>query len=216
MTQPRVMRPESWRRQFIADNNARCHYCNRSGSMDIGPDERPWHIDHKQPLARGGADEESNLALACKRCNLTKNVQLYEQFKEFARAAYWVPSDWRASEFELDRLIDLYHQTADDGAKREPYEEEPESLPPDSTWHQSEDNFGVVFTDQTGKQLHVLEWMGKRPQDPDSTTWNRWERDVADHGHAHIDLVVLMRRLLPALVAEIRMLRESEREAEAA
>jgi hypothetical protein len=39
-TAGRINRPDSWRADFIKRNGFRCHYCNRSGAADIGPDDR--------------------------------------------------------------------------------------------------------------------------------------------------------------------------------
>jgi hypothetical protein len=33
----------------------------------------PFEVEHVVPTARGGADDESNLALACRSCNLHKS-----------------------------------------------------------------------------------------------------------------------------------------------
>jgi hypothetical protein len=107
-TAERAKRLDSWRADFIKRNGFRCHYCNRSGAASLGPDDRPWHVDHKHPVSRGGPDEDENLALACKRCNLSKGAQPYERFSEFARLAFWVPDDWRVSEGDLDALMDSY------------------------------------------------------------------------------------------------------------
>lgn len=49
-----------------------CHYC--------GTTEGPFHIDHKQPLSRGGDDHWSNLVQACESCNLSKHNKTYEEF----------------------------------------------------------------------------------------------------------------------------------------
>ncbi|WP_405000646.1 HNH endonuclease [Kitasatospora cathayae] len=43
----------------------RCAYC----------DERATHLDHVVPLARGGADAESNVVPACASCNLSKGAK---------------------------------------------------------------------------------------------------------------------------------------------
>lgn len=105
----RSARTEAWRREFTIRHGARCHYCNRRATADLGPDDRPWHIDHMKPLARGGTDDEANLALACKRCNLVKNTRSYKDFVEIARMAFWQPDDdWRLSEAELDSLMGRY------------------------------------------------------------------------------------------------------------
>lgn len=108
----RIARSDAWRLDFIVRHGARCHYCNRTSGVDQGPDDRPWWVDHMDPLARGGLDDEENLVLACKRCNLTKGVRPYKQFREFARLAFWVPDDWRASEGDLDSLIVAYERCA--------------------------------------------------------------------------------------------------------
>jgi hypothetical protein len=36
----------------------------------------PFEVEHIVPTSRGGADHESNLALACRACNLYKSDQL--------------------------------------------------------------------------------------------------------------------------------------------
>ena len=50
--------------------NARCEYC-------LAPEElsgKEFHVEHIVPLAKGGADDLENLALACFRCNFSKGV----------------------------------------------------------------------------------------------------------------------------------------------
>jgi len=51
----------------IFDNS--CAYC---GSNE------PFHLDHVDPLARGGLHTPSNLAPACQRCNLSKSAKPVE------------------------------------------------------------------------------------------------------------------------------------------
>lgn len=41
-----------------------CAYCGRT--------DRPMHIDHRVPVARGGKSDPDNLVLACRDCNLAK------------------------------------------------------------------------------------------------------------------------------------------------
>ena len=53
-----------------------CIYCQSKGTDTIGPDGRPWHIDHLFPKARGGDSKSDNLVLACATCNCRKNSQL--------------------------------------------------------------------------------------------------------------------------------------------
>lgn len=43
-----------------------CRYCGKQA------DERPLHIDHIVPVAKGGTNDEQNLVTACADCNLGK------------------------------------------------------------------------------------------------------------------------------------------------
>jgi len=52
--------------------NDRCEYCHLP---QAGHDER-FSIDHIIPIKHGGGESESNLALACLRCNLGKGANL--------------------------------------------------------------------------------------------------------------------------------------------
>ncbi|MFN8637134.1 MAG: HNH endonuclease [Chloroflexota bacterium] len=56
---------------FVADRAGhRCEYCR-------APEEvfnHAFEVEHIQPLGRGGTDEPSNLALACRACNGSKHV----------------------------------------------------------------------------------------------------------------------------------------------
>ncbi len=54
-----------------------CTYCDSPGE----------HVDHRQPLSRGGAHSLSNLQMACARCNLSKGARTHEEFLEYLKAA---------------------------------------------------------------------------------------------------------------------------------
>lgn len=67
--------------------NGRCFYCGFQFDLNrlINPQgylwiykrgKTPFHIDHKTPLAHGGANEKENLVLACAKCNLKKSKKL--------------------------------------------------------------------------------------------------------------------------------------------
>lgn len=135
----------------------------------------------------GGEDIEENLALACKRCNLAKSAQDYSRFREFARLAFWAPDDWRVSEGELDSLMGMYaaYLNRRDGS-------------PD--WHLDRENLAISVFNREGEFTPLL----------------RLADDYEDYrGFEAAKLVVEMRRLLPALIAEIRMYRGEQREAAA-
>lgn len=187
----RVSRSDSWRREFIAQHRGRCHYCNRVGLQDTGPDERPWHVDHKQARARGGSDKEDNLTLACKRCNLSKGVQQYAQFAAFAEAAFWVPDDWRASEFDLDRLMETYANVQNKHAG---------NTGGDSIWRVDDRDRIVVIGPDGINYPEVVVKLGKH-DDSDAVM------ETAHRNASVLDFIVSMYTLMPAMVAEIRMLR---------
>jgi hypothetical protein len=189
----RMQRSKAWRRALVADANGRCHYCNRTGVSDeIGPDDRPWHVDHKTPLARGGSNDDKNLVLACKRCNLTKYVQPYEQFRAFARAAFWVPDDWRVAEFDLDKLMERYDD-ANDGYRT--------SGGQDLTWRVDFERFAIDIVDSDGDRHTLFGW------DPQGHPEYWDQKALRAEALSHLHLIADMHRLLPALIAEIRMLR---------
>ncbi|AFU62224.1 HNH endonuclease [Streptomyces phage TG1] len=50
----------------------RCAYCNA----------RATHLDHVEPLSRGGADVESNMVPACADCNLSKGAKTLAEWAE--------------------------------------------------------------------------------------------------------------------------------------
>ncbi len=181
----RVNRPDSWRADFIASNGFRCHYCNRRGAAARGPDDRPWHVDHKHPISRGGPDEEDNLVLACKRCNVSKGAQPYVQFRRFAELAFWVPDDWRVSEGDLDWLMDCY---AGWGEKQGQ----------DRDWKIDERLKAICVFNADLEFTPLLE-LG--------------EFHRVDY-RSYLDVLHLVRgmyRTLPAMIAEIRMHRAAER-----
>ncbi len=56
-------------------NNAKvCYWCNKSLK------NKKTHIDHYEPLSKGGLHTLSNLVVSCSKCNLTKNAKDPIQF----------------------------------------------------------------------------------------------------------------------------------------
>jgi hypothetical protein len=101
----RISRSRSWRDDFIRAHDYRCHYCNRfAGSVEVGPDGKPWHIEHMDALASGGADADENLTLACERCNSLKATRPYENFRRYARAILWAAEPQRLDLRDLEVL----------------------------------------------------------------------------------------------------------------
>jgi len=57
-----------------------CSYCKESGGRSLGPDHRPWHIDHVYAQSLGGDNNPDNLILSCATCNLQKGAKLLADF----------------------------------------------------------------------------------------------------------------------------------------
>lgn len=202
----RTKRPDSWRREFIAKNGARCHYCNRPSSLDIGPGGRPWHIDHMNPIARGGEDSEENLALSCKRCNLVKGTRPYKKFKNLARDAFWQPDDG-ISEGEIDALMDMWGAAFGEGSAYRV-----STLPAREAAHLREH----LEREGVGRELLTFSSGGTVGEEMHHLTvaspyWgmsNSREQEM-------LNLLLAIHKLLPRLVAEVRLSRSETREEEA-
>jgi hypothetical protein len=50
----------------------RCEYCHAPEAVF----DFPFEVEHVFPVSRGGADDESNLCLACRACNLRKSARV--------------------------------------------------------------------------------------------------------------------------------------------
>lgn len=61
--------PQSIRFNVLRRDNFTCRYCGRS-SPDV-----VLHVDHKQPVSRGGDNNEENLVTACGDCNGGKGAK---------------------------------------------------------------------------------------------------------------------------------------------
>lgn len=55
-------------REWEASVKKDCYWCGKKKL-------KKYHVDHYQPLSKGGAHTVSNLVIACPRCNLTKSAK---------------------------------------------------------------------------------------------------------------------------------------------
>lgn len=178
----RIQRPLSWRHEFIRSHDYRCHYCNRfAGSVEVGPDGKPWHVEHMDALATGGEDVEENLTLACERCNSLKHTLPYEGFKKYARALFWEGEPERISDHDLNSLATAYLHSRG------------------GSWFYSDSADGMV-------RLYALpaHELGLEAADciaEISTTGMTSKPSMGD-----ADFIVLAHRLTPKLIAEIHLL----------
>ncbi len=67
--------------QLIYEDNIKqygtltCYLCLQP--IPFGKD----HLEHKNPLSRGGTNEYNNLAIACQKCNCKKHTKTEEEYK---------------------------------------------------------------------------------------------------------------------------------------
>jgi 5-methylcytosine-specific restriction endonuclease McrA len=54
-------------KELIRRQKGRCAYCSKSI-------RKGYHVDHVIPLARGGSNWITNIAMACARCNTSKGA----------------------------------------------------------------------------------------------------------------------------------------------
>lgn len=65
----------AWASRLQKAKAIRCHYCG----IPLCPTTATR--EHLKPQASGGGDNESNIVMACKRCNGARSSKPYEQFK---------------------------------------------------------------------------------------------------------------------------------------
>lgn len=66
-------------KNWIGQQKLVCRWCQSDCSSD-------FHVDHVQPLARGGAHRIDNLCIACPPCNLRKNARDPAEFEAWLRS----------------------------------------------------------------------------------------------------------------------------------
>ena len=149
------------------------------------------------PLARGGADSEENLTLACKRCNTSKNATPYEDFKAFAEAAWWQDRDG-IDNGELDSLMSQWQATQRWGHGH--------------WWFDRDENGHILIVDGEDD--------GPRTDDacPIFRSYFRETHSRINRDGAAVaaEFILAAHKMIPDLIAEIRQLRAELEEKEAA
>jgi hypothetical protein len=64
-----------------------CTYCRHTGDDILGPDKKPWQLDHIHPISLGGPNAVDNLTLACEACNRAKAGKTLSQYLDEVRYA---------------------------------------------------------------------------------------------------------------------------------
>ncbi len=68
------------REQMHEDQLGRCMYCGRAMEVEY------LHIDHRNPVDRGGSNDRDNLQLLCPPCNILKSNQTDREFRSRFRS----------------------------------------------------------------------------------------------------------------------------------
>lgn len=66
-------------KHIYEEQECRCAYCGISIYWNVPHD---LHVDHIEPLSKGGSNWPSNLALTCADCNLTKGQKSIKEWME--------------------------------------------------------------------------------------------------------------------------------------
>ena len=69
---PRTLIPKKTRREVAQRCRYKCVYCG------VNAQKERTQVDHRIPLALGGTNEDSNLVLACWKCNNDKGTEIWE------------------------------------------------------------------------------------------------------------------------------------------
>ena len=68
------------REKIIKRDRQRCTYCHGKGTAQKEADGHSWHVDHIEPRALGGKEQEENLTLACRMCTVQKGARRRDEF----------------------------------------------------------------------------------------------------------------------------------------
>jgi 5-methylcytosine-specific restriction enzyme A len=71
---PRIQIPPEVRQYVLERDRFQCQSCGKAAQ------ETPLHIDHIIPLAKGGANDMSNMHTLCQSCNLSKGDRIDLRF----------------------------------------------------------------------------------------------------------------------------------------
>jgi 5-methylcytosine-specific restriction endonuclease McrA len=66
-------------RALVIEDGKRCYYCKKPLTL-VGDRDA---LDHKTPLAKGGANNLSNFALACFKCNQEKHNKTVDEYRKW-------------------------------------------------------------------------------------------------------------------------------------
>ena len=69
------------KKEIFKGQAGKCMYCGRKPRIDL------MDIDHKNPMAKGGSDQNRNLQLICRTCNTRKGATTDRQFRTKFKAA---------------------------------------------------------------------------------------------------------------------------------
>lgn len=95
---------QSIRNKLYVQQNGKCYICGKQTTLDIN-DRTKWKshatVDHIIPLGKGGSNEISNCAIACRLCNHLKSDRFLtdELKREILRDSRNIPDDISPDEY---------------------------------------------------------------------------------------------------------------------
>ena len=78
-------------RRIDARDGGCCVYCG----SDAEQSGAHLHLDHLTPKSHGGADEPTNLVVACRRCNTARQNMTLAQWSAYAAEVYGLDFSWQ-------------------------------------------------------------------------------------------------------------------------
>lgn len=82
---------EQWvvlRTELSGCQNHRCCWCGTTFSEELNSTHYPT-VEHVVPKALGGSNDPTNLAVACKRCNLKRKTKAPDEFLAIVQKNGW-------------------------------------------------------------------------------------------------------------------------------
>jgi Fe2+ or Zn2+ uptake regulation protein len=102
--------PMALRRAVLYIFAHRCEYCQREGSTEFDPDDKPWNVDRVVPGARGGGYTADNVTLACRACNAKKK-------DKSAQGPVRTLADRQRERVQIDPSPDVYQPDQSDPSR---------------------------------------------------------------------------------------------------
>ena len=105
---PQQRKEWNYKRALVWEmTEGRCFYCGSRTNPFM-----TFHVDHVEPIIKGGTDKIENLVPCCKRCNLKKGAGTIYQLEERLGKELWFRGeDYRKWYYRAHQgIVDYYNQ----------------------------------------------------------------------------------------------------------